>query len=84
LPLKNKLTCIRVCHRWQEFISSTNLYEHLKFIGPPDEFYQAFALFDSKKEIERTVKQLEFFACNLDVHSLLYFPNLFPNVKQLI
>jgi hypothetical protein len=76
LPQNDKLTCIRVCRKWFELITESNLYPLPEFhkIG---RFHEAISLMNSKKYIGKHVYKLAMKDLDLYQQSILSFLNCF-------
>lgn len=76
------MTCIRICHRWNEIVSGI-LYEEL-YIDSLDKFRQAYMMFGNNSDLGKVVHELKFEDCKLDLFSNMSLPGTFPNIKRFI
>lgn len=80
LYIRDKYQCVLVSRKWSQHITSTVLYETLE-IDSNEDFYEAFAYFDSRPHLSATVRNLTIRYSELDAYSVLSLLRLFPNVK---
>lgn len=85
LDLKDRLECLTVCKKWNDVISSTNLYQTLSFeegysSRGSDRFTGAFKLFNNRS-IGNQVRSLENKGCKVNLYSLISLPRLFPKLR---
>jgi hypothetical protein len=82
LPQRSKLNCIRVCKKWNEVITTYNLYNTLIF-KQERKLTQALSLFKRKDYIGYHVRHLHIVALNVDPESILSLATLLPRIKSL-
>jgi hypothetical protein len=81
LPQQTKLKCIRVCKKWNEIITTSNLYTALVFMNK-SKFTKAPSLFNKKNEIGKPVHHLHIESLDMDSALVVSLPKLLPHINH--